>query len=428
MPEAVGFPIVPQLMIIVPMPMRNVNEPVPRHASVGHAFINSNANMKLFYSSLGWVVCFLFITGCKPEHPVAQTITQFNKKNNTIVALAYSQPILDSIILEPKSSSMVGKISILNAHIFFVDSKLSMLYEFDRNGTYLGNHIGHGNGPDQLPIKHTEFFSPLPNGGFLFIGPSFDCFVFDGHYKRLDDYEINWHRSSDNPGYLANPDPNTTDPYTPAYVVGKLFTDGNKVFFPLLCQHRNFNPTFTSYATSAKVMAEMDLDDGYITGIFGALSPIYRQSKANATLAYANIEALPDNQMVISYPADSSLYLATRNFRIIKCFGKPGRAVKQNYASLTKMEDFWRIWYENTQEHGYYRDIKFVESRELLFRSYQKNAVSPDGLQIYKNDTLIADFDTPRGFDVSGYIPPYFYSNAFIDEDKGQIKIYRFKL
>jgi hypothetical protein len=385
--------------------------------------------MNFSYSSLGWgVSSFLFIFGCKPNWHAQHTTSLFDKQNNTIVALKCTQITLDSIIAEPKASSMVGKISISEGHIFFVDSKLSMLYEFDTAGRYLGNHIGHGYGPNQLPIRQIEFFAPLSNGGFFFIGPSFDCFLFDKQYRRVDDYEMNWHRSSDDTRYLSNPDPNTTDPYAPAYIVGKIILDRNKVIFPLLCQHRHFNPTLDSYAASAKVLAEMDLNDGYITNLFGGLSPIYSNSKPNATLAYATFEALPGDLMVISYPADPSLYLATRSFQIIRCFGKPGREVEQNYVSVSTMEDFWRIWYENTQVHGYYRDIKYINDRGLLFRSYQKNGTSTDGLQIYKDDTLIADLDTPRGFDISGYVEPYFYSNAFIDETKGEIKIYKFKL
>jgi hypothetical protein len=36
--------------------------------------------------------------------------------------------------------------------------------------------------------------------------------------------------------------------------------------------------------------------------------------------------------------------------------------------------------------------------------------------------------DVPKGFDVIGFIKPYFYSNAFADEKKGTVSFYKFRL
>jgi hypothetical protein len=375
-------------------------------------------------------LCY-FLPFCKQAAPNLnrQSAPNFNRPNNTITHISYRGLSLDSIILDSTSTSLVGNICLSKNRIFFVDTRLSSLYEFNFSGKYVGRHIGHGNGPDELPIKRIQFCSTLPAGGFFIVGPTFDCYVFDSNYHRTDDFEMNWHKSTDDPDHLKNPDPNSTDPYSLAYIGGTFQIEKSTAYFSIFSQHRNFNPTVNGFALSTKVLASMNLNDGYVDNLIGMLSPVYQKAKNTSTFSYAYFELMPNQRFLIGYPADSHIYIASRDFQIRNVIGLPGREVCQNYSPVSNMIDFWRIWYKNTQEQGYYRAIKYVPERDLIFRSYQKSGHdAPDGLQIYKGDSLIADFDTPRGFDVSGYIEPWFYSNAFVDEERNQIKVYKFKL
>ncbi|MFV2016516.1 MAG: hypothetical protein ACC656_13885, partial [Candidatus Heimdallarchaeota archaeon] len=69
------------------------------------------------------------------------------------------------------------------------------------------------------------------------------------------------------------------------------------------------------------------------------------------------------------------------------------------------------------------------ENQGLIFRSYKKSETSKyDGLQIYKNKVLVADFEVPKNLEIKEFITPYFYSNALIDEETEKINIIRFKL
>jgi hypothetical protein len=65
----------------------------------------------------------------------------------------------------------------------------------------------------------------------------------------------------------------------------------------------------------------------------------------------------------------------------------------------------------------------------MFFRGYKKGGGAiNEGLQIYREHTLIADIDVPVGFKVLGLINGYIYASGEIDEDAGEIYVYRFKI
>jgi hypothetical protein len=173
----------------------------------------------------------------------------------------------------------------------------------------------------------------------------------------------------------------------------------------------------------------MYIKNGSVTRIFGRLPPTYSKNKSISTFSYLSFDLLPGNKLAISYPADSLIYLFDNNFNLLESFGSSGRNMDLNYHSATSLKDFRNNWHSENENRGYYRSTKFIAERNLLFRSYHKGGKeTSDGLQIYKGDTLVADLDVPKGFSVEGYIAPYFYSNAFINDEKERISLYRFKL
>ena len=84
---------------------------------------------------------------------------------------------------------------------------------------------------------------------------------------------------------------------------------------------------------------------------------------------------------------------------------------------------------EDRQKCGYYYYLKYVPETVLLFRSFQYGTpLAYDGLQVYKNQLLVAEYQVPKGFRVIGYVPPYYYAEGKPDIDKEAMVFYRFKL
>jgi hypothetical protein len=376
------------------------------------------------------LICIAFYGSCTTSsNKLDSTPVSYQVPISSNKCISYNSFALDSVLLESFPTSFVGFIYITDRKILFIDENFCWVFEFDSSGKYISRHIGKGKKPNELPIKKVSYFAPTATGGYFFIGTTWDCFVFDKNFQRIDDYELNWHPTTNNIDKDKNPDPSKTDVYTLAYSFSKILIDSNTVYLPLFAQARTFNPTSDSYASNTRVLATMDIRDGYINEVMGRLSPIYSKNRNIQTMTYLNFDLVPGNEMYFTYPADSLIYLSDRQFHILKKFGSGGRSMNENYFSIDNLMNFWKIWHQQELELGYYHSIKYIPEKHLLFRSYQKGE-SPisDGLQIYKNDTLISDVDVPRGFNVVGYISPFFYSNAFINEEKGTVTIYKFQL
>jgi hypothetical protein len=289
--------------------------------------------------------------------------------------------------------------------------------------------MGMGNGKNNVPIKTIEFSTFLPNGNMMVIGPSWDVFIFDTAFKKINEYVINWHYNVSKEEMLQHPDPANARLYSLAYRVGKIRATNNKLFFPIASQHPDFNPAKYEYALHARILGKMNIRNGYVESIYGNLSPAYTKNGNKLVLSYPIFDLMNEETMYMTFPTDSLIYKVDDDFSVMEAFGRQGRAMDTNYVNVSDLKFFAANYKKQAEERGYYTGIKYIKSKNLLFRSYQKSAnENMDGLQIYRDGTLIGDVDVPKGFEVSGYIEPYCYSNGFTDEETGSIKVYKFKV
>ena len=336
---------------------------------------------------------------------------------------------LDSVLLDSMSSSYVGESCIQNNNIYFIDEKFCYTYKFDLKGKLIHQYVGQGMGANQLPIKTILLFSPLKAGGFVFIGASWDVFVYDSNFKRVDDYGINWHNKVTKEAMLKKPDPSQGQLYSVIAMHGEIRSAGQEIFLPIASQHPTFNPTNPAYFKEGRNMALMDLENGYIEKIYGGFPPVYSNNSGARTFPYHYLALSADNTFEMAYPPDSLIYKSDRDLNMLKRFGFAGRDMDTNYHSVADIEKFRENYIQTAATKGYYTGLEYIPEGDLTFRTYQKGGhEESDGLQIYKADTLIADLDVPKGLRVDGYSAPWFYSNAFVDEDKGEIKLYKFRI
>jgi hypothetical protein len=100
----------------------------------------------------------------------------------------------------------------------------------------------------------------------------------------------------------------------------------------------------------------------------------------------------------------------------------------QYSSSVNYEKDYWNALKNDKEKCGYYTCLEYIDELDILLRTYQRSDTEPyDGLQIYKDGTLIGDVDIPKLMKIAGYIEPYIYG-ASVDEDNESIKIFRFKL
>ncbi len=336
---------------------------------------------------------------------------------------------IDSIKLDLVSTTFVGESRIFNGSIYYIDNKFSYIYKFSNDGKLIQRYAGQGDGQNELPVKTITFFTFLPNGNSIVIGPSWDCFIFDSNFNKINDYIINWHNKVSKEEMLKNPDPSNSQLYSLLYNVGDIKATNEYLYFPVASQHPKFNPTFEKYAEEARIFGKMRIKNGYVEKIFGKLSPVYSDNFNKLVMPYPLFDLINNDSTVFTFPTDSQIYLLDKNMNLNARFGVAGQSMDTNYVNTHKTDSFPINWKKETANKGYYTSIKYIPELNYVIRTYQKSGTAIlDGMQIYKNEVLIADVSVPKGFKISGYISPYVYSNIYTNEIIKELKLYRIKL
>lgn len=370
---------------------------------------------------------FIFIFSCSS---LQEKISYDRTINVRHADISIPDIYLDSFFLESFHNSFSGNVFTNDNRLLFVDSRFCWVNVFDKNGKFLFRKVGQGDGLNEIAAKKISFYTNTPEGKHLFLGPSWDVYVFDNKFRKEKEYRINWGSKSNLKELKKNPDSNDPNLYSVTYGLGKLQADNKYVYLPLFSQFTSFNITKDTYSKNARILGIMNIENGKVIGITGKLPPIFYQNKNVRTFSYGLFEILPDNKLAVVFPVDSNIYVVDRNdFQIIKKFGFMGKGMDTNYLSTNKYDEMKNIWNREVQEKGNYNSIFYEEDKDIYLRSYHKGGKSEfDGLQIYHGDTLVGDVNVPKGMTVSGYIKPYFYSDTFISEKESNIKIYRFKI
>jgi hypothetical protein len=379
--------------------------------------------MKISINQIFFVLCIGTLISCKSKSNNYSTLS-----SSAASAIQYKTINLDTLKLDSVHTSFVGDIQISKNNLYYIDRKFCYVFKFNPQGKYINRYLGQGNAKNELPIKNITMSAFLPNGNSLFLGTNWDVFIFDTNFKKLDDYDINWHSRASKEQMASNPDPEKMYMYSFLYF-GNMVATNTKLYFPVASQHAKFNPTIASYGKETRILGEMEIANGYVDKVFGRLSPLYHNNLNTLVFGYAMVDLRTDKDLLVAFPADPFMYIADGDFVLSKKFGSEGREMNTKYVNVNDTRMFHQNYKQETSKKGYYTFIKYVPETQTLFRGYHKNGQSAtDGLQVYMDDVLIADVDVPVNFRVSGFIAPYYYSNSFSNEDTEEIKLYRFML
>lgn len=336
---------------------------------------------------------------------------------------------LDSLILDTVSISSSGTLSVLKNKIAFIDHEFCWFILFDTTGKFISRKIGQGDGVNQLPCKKISNYVSRPNGDHIFLGPTWDVYIFDSSFKKKSDYLINWHPKGNKEFILQHPDPADPIMYSITYGIQPIRADNNFIFIPIFSQHKLFFPAVKNYADEARIFGKLDINKGDVSQLFGRLSPIYRHNLSTRTFPYPIYDLKDEAEMIISFPVDSLIYISDKSFHIKSAFGRMGRNMDTNYESTNDYNKFNITWRKEFSSKGTFTGIDYISEQNIILRTYHKNGNSKyDGLQIYKNKTLISDIDIPVNIKYVGYIAPYAYFSTGPDDIGSTLKLYKIKL
>ncbi|WP_160130963.1 hypothetical protein [Kordia antarctica] len=377
------------------------------------------------------LIAFLFISCSTDKKPNSNFFNGVNKSEKKI---AFNTIALDTVVFDPIESSYNGFFDIYKNEINFIDQRFCWIFTFDKDGKIQSQNLGQGAGPNELDTGFIDAYKRLPNGKHLFMGSVFDVHIHDENWEREKKFVMKWNLTK--AGWEINADnldPDEQRLYSPHYENFKIQTNSNNnVYFTVEANHILFNKYYTKeYYDMSRIFADLDLESGKVKSVFGRKSREYLNY--NYLGAYDTFDYVMDskNQMYVNHPIDSLIYVYNDEHENIYTFGNAGKNMMTNYPEFNSQEiDGIMSIYQNKKPNtSYYTDVKHIEEKDIFFRSYHKPiAEGVDGLQIYKGNVLVADVDVPKGFKVAGYIDPYFYSDAILEEDELTLKAYKFTL
>jgi hypothetical protein len=321
---------------------------------------------------------------------------------------------------------------IFDGSIFFIDQKFCWVFQFDSDGGFISRNLGQGRSPKEISTSGIDGFLHLADGKNIFIGPSRDAYIFDKIWHKVNQFSINLNEIRPDKELMSNPSPDDISIYTFDYEKFILRSDSKgNVFIPIYSELRNFNG-FQSfdYYRSARILAKLDIEKRTITGLYGRRSPEYLKYRFIGHHAFFSYDIDDEGNFYICHEIDSLIYVYNPHFEFKYSFGISGHNMDTDYQQISEFDikKIRELYFVDRPKRGYYNEIEKFDDYDILFRSYTRKELSPkDGLQIYKNEILVADIEVPKGFSVFGLIDDYFYAHTSIDEENELIKIYKFK-
>lgn len=363
------------------------------------------------------IILFLFI-GCQ------ESSVRFPETKNEIPDIQVNALDLISVQCDPIDASYVGMLNWVNDSLYYIDEKFCALFVFDNEGNFVSQHLSQGPGPNELATKNIVGYCHLNNNKHFFIGPSNDCYIFNSHFQKDNFYVITRVGVQENKPY------DSPYYYTLSYPKLIMRSYDEKIYTNVYCEHPDlhmFN-SYSKYVSQAHFLATINSTSGLMENVFGNYTLPYKQENTKQ-FTLVNYDVDQSGNFYISLESDSLIYKYDNSFNPLIAFGYEGEGMSNNYMTLNSIRDFRREYSTQRETRSHYTWLEYIDERELLFRSYQKDETYPtDGLQIYERNKLIGDLDVPKGFRVIGYSAPNFIASVPINEDEEKIVFYKFKL
>ncbi|MCX2679697.1 hypothetical protein OOZ15_07070 [Galbibacter sp. EGI 63066] len=391
--------------------------------------------MKLYFPV--WLIIFLLFS-CKKLDDNSKKESFFLSKNySNTQLLSFHKVKMDTLRFEKINSSYEGDIAYNKNEIYFIDFRFGYVFSFNYDGKYLNRYLGIGNNTDEINLNQIKRYYFFPNGMKVFYGTKNDVHIFNKSWEKITEGFFNW--NSDIPyGHAKNyRDLNPNEKAIYSFDFNNTETKGYKYknYVPIYSEHKDFNGLIhEKYYKESRIIAEIDFSNVYnvsVNRILGRRTPELSNYHflPHYSSTYFDIDS--QNNFYVSFEIDSLIYKYNRDFKILHTFGNSGTNMDNTYSEISSYNPqlFRQLNNKNRHLKGLYSSIKIFENKNdiILFRSYTKNDESIDGLQVYKNMSLILNIDVPKKFKVMYYKDGYFYSNPYINDEKEIIYVLKFK-
>ncbi len=383
--------------------------------------MKKNYILKLVHP-LVWVI---ILSSC---HEVKEPISvrDVSLKNIQVSSLELDSFYLSGDVL----TSCIGELNIYNNKLYFADKMLASVDLYDTNGHFIERKLTKGRGLQEIP--GLDYSLPMDKGFFVMF--DYNTYFYCKDWKKQYTSRLDFQEQRSFNEVKSKPKPHYQEMYEVNWgssVIRQL--DSIRVIIPVSTSHPKINAFFAGQETfynETYILGILNITDGKIESMFGRRPSIYLEKKYRyiPNLKHVHFDVKGDN-LFIGYEPDSSIYVYNIHNDYEYKFGYAGKNMNTNYATTKDFETAEANLRSDRKKYGYYHYLEYIEQTGLIFRGYKRGSHSKkDGLQIYKDSTLIAHLEVPEHFKVIGYIEPYYYAQGYIDEYNGTVQVYKFKL
>lgn len=368
-----------------------------------------------------FIALILFLSSCKESK-----VNHLGDKKKEVSIT------MDSLVLNASFSSGRGNFYAVDSIMTFVDIYYSTFYNFSiNNGTLLGKQFSRGNGPNEL--SSILYAYPIVNKDkeCLIVDNSMSIIKFDekNELDRLGLMDFGWTNQ-------ASSDYNSPSNYNLQFMsdfgIDFHYLNDSTILFPV-----NIIPRYTSpdgyiqkkHYKKGHIWGEMNLKTMKVERVQGQFPEIYK-NYPTPHLEFFQY-AMNKDTAYVNHTVDSLIYAYIYPDKKLFTMGYEGVDIDRNYTK-TSIIDEGQTFRKDMPNIGLYTGLKYIHDTGLLFRTYLKNvSTGKTGLQIYKNQDLIADLDMPDYFKFLHFYNGVYYGVRFLPvetEDETFFVLYKFKI
>jgi len=321
------------------------------------------------------------------------------------------------IKVDSMETSYVGYFWNNRDTLYYSDLYYHYIYSLRPDGSIIERYIGRGQGPDE--VINFDFSIPFADGYYLHSTYSHYRYFFDNYWKKTNHGHVFWcwkrWTKQEYGKRVNNPVPSDRCYYEDDVLSYILTTSQNQiqrwdsthvaVYVSCLLPKFNGYDNSSLYYNYSRIIALVDVHTGEVERVIGRRPPVYLEKSNIPNMDHAVFSPVDDTVFVSFFP-DSIIYMIDKaEDRPIGQFGQQGRNMNTSYVRTHTIKEAEEREKKDWDTFGFYTYLKYDEKRQWLFRGYRQGAHSQyDGLQIYKNHTLIGDVDVPKGFYLIGYL------------------------
>lgn len=369
-----------------------------------------------------FLVVLFFVVACKEENKVIH-VGENRARDYGIE--------IDSIRVKLENSSGEGNYYLKDSIITFVDHTNCTFYDLDFEGQLIRSYFGKGNGKNELggvmdayPIEN----DPLHRG--LVIDQSYLVTVFDRESRNLiDSKKLDFgHATGSSNDYkfpglygVADEFGVTLYPESDSMVILPVRINRRKEVNPYGIDSKRYE--------EGAIFGKLNLNTMKVEEVTGKFPEIFKRRPMPHLESFQYV--ISNDLLYVNHGVDSLIYVYKFPDDLQYTMGYECAGIDRDYTCTEAMDD-GDIFKNDIRHVGINTGLLFCPANSTLCRTYIKSmATGASGMQVYKDENLIADVEMPSYFKLLGYRGGYYYGARLIpdeEEDNTYLILYRVKI